>query len=466
MGRSVRQIKQSLGDAVRTADPTADLDKGPVFDLMLAPVSNELSGVEQTIDNLRTLASLQLDRVATEPEINAIGTSFGLPPVTGRAAEYNQTFWTDTKPIQDIVIERGTLVGTADASRVYRVAERVVMLASSANAYLNSQRKRYEVTARIISTSIGTSSNLPAYRIKRFVTLVPGLTGTENQSGPTVLGTERQSNADYMTRIRRKFMGLSSQSAGSPATRITEYAPTIVTDVQLVYPKDRAVFRRDTGRPAIDAYIVGEQNDKTTQTMMGSGSETVIVLENQPVVSVERVVVDGETISGWTLSRDVGQSTGGTARAQDAVVLQNPLQSGQTCEITYTYDRLVMDLQQNLFGTDGDGFGTDILVRRPEKLLVTVKIQATILPSFDSNRALDSIRAVVFGYVQPNRFQQTMLPETLQQRIIGSVGGISALRIMRFTPTLRGTVPVESIVLQKNQLGTVDLETLSITTHQ
>lgn len=466
MARSAKQISQALGLTVSTADPTADLAKGPVFDLLMAPVAPELAVTEQAVEDLRVLTSLQLDKVVTDTEINAIGTSFGLPQLTGKPARYRQTFFTATRPTSDVAIERGTLVGTSDSSRVFQVVERVVMQAANADAYLNSSRKRYEITATIEATAIGTASNLPAFRIKKFLTKVNGLDGTENRSSAIVFGTDRQSFADYLARIRKKFVGLNPETGGGISSRVLEYAPETITDIELVYPKDRDVFRRDTGRPAIDIYVLGEQTDVATKRYIAVGGETSVTLDNAPVLSISSVQVDGQAVISFVLSQDTQPATSGTQRAVDALVLPTPLTLGQVVEITYVYDSLVYGIQTTVFDANGREFGTDILVRRPEQTLVTVQIDVTVLPSFDVNRTTDTVRSLVFNYVETSKFVSILLPETLQQTLLDAVAGVSSVKIQRFTPTTSGALPVEAVVLKKNQIPIVDQDNLTISTHQ
>lgn len=466
MARSPEQIKQSMGQTVRTSDPSADLAKGPIFDLLLAPAAPEIAAMEQKMEDLTVLTSLQLAKVVTADQINAIGTTFSLPPLTGISARYRQTFFTSTRPTTDLPIERGTLVGTTDASRVYAVIERTVMLAANAQSYYNAQRKRYEITAVVEATAIGTSGNLPAFRIKRFLTKINGFDGTENRETALIEGTDRQSFAAYLTRIQRKLAGLNPEAGGGIASRILEYAPETISDIGLVYPKDRDVFRRDTGRPAIDAYIIGQKLDQTTQRYTAVGGETSVTLSLGPVVDITDVLVDSTSITNFTLSPDTNPSVSGTARAKDALVLGTPLSAGQVVDVSYTYDSLIYGLQTTVFDVRGSEFGTDILIRQPIELPITVQLDVTILSSFDVNRTTDSVRTIVFSYVESNRFITTLLPETLRQTILNNVAGVSAVNIQRFTPTTSGALPVEAVVVRKNEVPIVDQTNLLVSTHQ
>jgi len=466
MARSAKQISQSMETTVRTADSTSDVSKGPIFDLLMAPVAPELAFQEQNTEDLRTISTLQMDKVATKAEIQAIGTSFSLAALTGKATRYRQMFFTFTRPTTDLPIERGTLVGTTDASRVYQVLERVVMLSSNADAYYNAVRRRYEITATIEATAIGESHNLPAYRVKKILTKLNGFDGTENTSTPVVYGSDSQTVTDYFNRIKKKFAGLNPSAGGGITTRVLEYAPTTITDINLVYPKDRDVFRRDTGRPAIDVYIIGEELDTAYQREIAVGGETSFVLDKPPVQEISSVQIDGESVSSYSLVQDSKPSTSGSARSSDRIVFSTAFEAGQGVEITYIYDSLVYNMQADLFDANGAEFSTDILVRRPQETPVVVKMDVTVLASADVNRATDSIKTLVFDYVETNKFTTSLIPEVLRQTILGSVSGVTNVKIQRFSSSLNGKLPIETIPIKKNQVPVVDQDTLSIKTHQ
>jgi hypothetical protein len=424
-----------------------------------------LAVTEQDVEDLRVLTSLQMDRVVTETEINAIGQSFGIPPVDGKPAQHRQTFYTSTRPAADISVERGTLVGTADGSRIYTVMERITLVAANADAYYVSSRRRYEITARVEAVSIGEDGNLPAFRINRFFTPAGSFDGTENRETSTG-GTDKQSFSAYLERIRRRFLGQSPETGGGIATKILEAAPEVITDISLVYPKDREIFRRDTGRPAIDAYLIGEELESAQQRYIAVGGETSIELELTPVVSVDLVQLDSVTTDGFALQVDANPGVTGTARATDVLVLVDPLTPGQVVDISYQYDKLVRDIQVDSFDSQDRQFGTDILIRRPVQVPVSCTLDITVLPSFDVNRTTDSVSTVLYDYVEKEVFADSLLPEMLIQNIIDNVSGVSSIKLLKFTATTRSLVPVESISLRKNEVARVDQDNLIIRTHQ
>ena len=465
MARTARQIANSLGQAVQASDPTADLAKGPVFDLLIAPVAPELAVTEQAAEDLRTLASLQLDRVVTLDEVQAIGTSFGLPQIDGRSATVQQTFYTTTRPTSDLTIQRGSIVGTTDGSRLFQTVEGATMLATSADQYYVASRRRYELIVACQALAIGTAANLPAFRITRLITRIAGFDGTENRQ-ISQGGTDRQSFTEYLNRIRRKFLGLTPETGGGLISQIFESAPNTITDVSLVYPKDRSIFRRDTGRPAIDAYIIGEDIATGQQRYTAVGGETAITLERPPVESVTLVQIDGTSTTGFALVPDPDVRRAGTARAVDVLVLTAPLTANQIVDISYQYDGTVYELQINGFDQALQQFGTDILIRKPVIVPVAIELDITVLSSFDTNRVSDAVQTKLFDFIEASVFLGSLLPEVIVQAILNDVAGVSSVRLLRFAPSNKAALAVEAIVLTKNEISKIDQANLSIRVHQ
>lgn len=435
-----------------------------MFDILIAPVAPELAETEQAVDDLRTLASLQLAQVATTDEANAIGTAFGITELEGSSATTRETFWTASRPGDDITIERGTVVGTNDASLVFVVVERVTMLAANAAAYLNASRRRYEITARVQAVASGANYNLPAFRINRLITPIDGIDGVENREEATG-GSEQQGIAEYLSRIQLKFLGLNGETGGALRSQVFEQDPTNIKNVVLVYPKDRKIFRRDTGRPAVDCYVVGGVLDSVTEQYVAVGSEQSVTLLQGPVSAVSSVLIDGVPAAGFSLLSDDDPNRSGSARAQDAVLLTTPLVAGQVVLTTYSPHKTIRDVQE-MFDSREHSFGTDLLARLPIDVPITVQIDCTVLPSFDVSRVSDQVNTVVAEYCEPTFITTSLTPENLVNRITSNVSGVASVTVNRFTSTSGGALPVETITFEKNEIPTLDQTTLVIQARQ
>lgn len=465
MARTADEIRDALVASVQSTDPTADLDKGPIFDFLVAPVAPELAETERQVDSLRQLTSLQLSAAATTDELNAIGTSFGISLLRGTPSTCRQTFYCYSRPLTDITIPRGSLVGTVDGSLLFVVDENVTLLSGQADSYYVSSRRRYEILVRIVAVASSPDYDLPPFRINRMFTDISGIDGCENRVASTG-GVLQQSNADYFRRIQNRFAGLNAETGGGLVSRTYEMNPTSVSDVILVYPKDRNIFFRDISRPALDVYIMGTDPYTTTQTYNALGGETTIPLNNVPVLSVDSVTDNGVVITDFAFLPDDDFATRRSAKANDAVVFSTPLLAGHTIIITYTYNKLISDAQTNLYSNGNQLFDTDILGRMPIQVPITIDVSVSVLQSFDAGRVADSVTSEIYNYCNPYTYVSILLPEVLKQNIITNVSGVSNVAINKFTKSSGSVLDIETISFLKNEVPIIDQTTLKVRTQQ
>ncbi len=458
--RTAQEVLDSMSATIEQTDATATLSYGPVFDLTVAPAAPEIAVGSQEVDGVRRLTTYDLDKETTDKELAMVGGQFGLPPPQGKASTVQQTFFSNVKPTRDIPVNLGNLVGNTDQSRLYVVVERADMKASSADSYYNAERRRYEVTATVRATAIGPDYDLPAFRIRNLVTPIPGIDGTENRSAATG-GLLRQSNANYLTRIRDKMSGLNPEAGGGIRSTIREHSPDDINDIMLVYPKDRDVFLRYVRGPAIDAYVSGTVPKSVKQVYTAIGGESSIALTSLPVLSVTEVMVNGTVVNASFLP-DTLPPLRGSARALDRVVLTAPLSASDVVEVTYLYDDLVTTLQADLFGTEPRQFGTDILVRKAEEVRITVELNVKVFSSFNPPRVEEEVRNTIQEYMETGEFQTDLLPNTLREKIQAGVGGVSSVQIVKFTRVSGGVQNVESIRLKKHQISLMNDATLVV----
>ena len=78
MARSIEEVQLSMQQSLEAADPTIESRSGPVFNIMLQPVSNEVAKIEAEQERIGALYSLQFQNVATEAETTALATNFGI----------------------------------------------------------------------------------------------------------------------------------------------------------------------------------------------------------------------------------------------------------------------------------------------------------------------------------------------------------------------------------------------------
>jgi len=461
MSRTDSEILQSMVESLTTIDPSVDVVKGPVYDYLLRPVPSELAKTEQQVERLTILSTLQLDRVATQDEIAAMATSFSLRLGGGKPSKTkNQVFYAYTKPIRDIVIDRGYLVGSEDQRYTYFVSTKTTLPYISAANFYNPQTRRYEISASCEATAVGPTFDLPAHRVSRLITKIDGIDGTDN-IGEYAGGEVQEDLPNAVARVQAKFAGLDPETGGGIISDIRNYDSENVTDVSLVYPKDRSLFRRPTTHPAIDAYVLGEKIDSLAQTYVAVGGETQIALEHRPVHSVESVSINGTTAT-FSFIQDTTRETGGSPRSLDYVLLAAPLVAADVVVLSYSYNSLLENLQADAFSLERP-FDTDVLVREPRRILLWIELEATVVTSFDPSRVSDDILTNLTGQIETGYFQDILQPEVIRQKIRDEVGGVSTIRITKFRRVSGGYYDVETVDLAKNEVSSIDQTRLKIT---
>ncbi len=464
MARTDDEIRNSLVESLRTIDPSVDVDKGPIFNFLLRPVPTELQKTEADAERLTILTTLQLDQVATQEEVEAMATSFSIRLGGGRASRTtNQLFFTFSRPTQDIVLNRGILVGSEDQRFTYFVTEAVTLPAATADNFFNPQTRRYEIFASCEATATGEDFDLPPTRVRQIITTIDGIDGTTNTKAYAG-GTSEPTLNNSVDRIRAKFAGLDPETGGGIKSDIRNFDPENVLDVSLVYPKDRAIFRRRTNRPAIDAYVLGDDVRTIDETFVGVGGETQLALQSRPVESVSAVVVNSVALvegTDYDFIRDVTPETRGSPRSTDFVLLTTPLIAADVAVVTQSYNALLQEMQDDLFGFDRP-FETDVLARGPVDIGLAISVDATVLASTDTARAFVAIENALFTAVEQGRFIDVLEPEIVRQEIKDAVGGLSNLRLTRFRRTLGSTREVETVTLKKNEVPFIDQNALDI----
>lgn len=463
MARSVEQIQKSMQDSVESADPTIESRSGPVYNIMLQPVSNEISRIETEQDRINALYSLQFQEVATVAETNALATNFGIQRAPGQKASVVVFFFRFTRPSQPAVVRRGSLISNLDGTLQYIVQEDAVIDPANAEAFFNASRRTYEVAVNATAVSPGENFNVPAFRIQTLVTANSDFDGVENRTAVTG-GSAQETQSAEVARIRQRFAGLNTGSIDGIKFVAANSFPEFVNDVAVVQPAS-VLFLRAPQTPALDVYIAGSNSETVRQNYVGLGGETQIILASPPaVVGSLLLQVNGVVDSGAVIVPDEGLSEG-TVRAQDTALLSNPLSAGDVVTFSYDFNRLVFDVQQVYEPTNvGDSllFGTDILVYQAEVAPITVEMSIRVASSFDVPRTTDQVQNVVLEYVNQNVFGFTLFPEQLRESILTTVQGVTSLDLQQFRRTDLSLRDVEIIEMDDNEISQLDDESFQL----
>ena len=237
MARSVEQIQQSMQQSVEGADPTIESRSGPVYNIMLQPVANEVARIEAEQDRINALYSLQFQEVATVDETNALATNFGIQRAPGTKASVVVFFFRFTRPSEPAVVRRGSLVSNLDGTLQYIVQEDAVIDPSNAESFFNAARRTYEVAVNVEAVSPGEQYNIPSFRIQTLVTANSDFDGVESRSSATG-GSEQETQSAEVARIRQRFAGLNTGSIDGVKFVAADSFPEYVNDVAVIQPSN------------------------------------------------------------------------------------------------------------------------------------------------------------------------------------------------------------------------------------
>lgn len=463
MARSVEQIQQSMQTSVESADPTIESRSGPVYNIMLQPVSNEVARIEAEQDRINALYSLQFQEVATVDETNALATNFGLQRAPGSKASVVMFFFRYTRPSQPAVVRRGSLIANLDGTLQYIVQADAVIDPNNADAFFNAARRTYEVAVNAVAVSPGEQYNVPSFRINSLVTANSDFDGAENRDAASG-GSAQETQSAEVARIRTRFAGLNTGSIDGIKFVAANSFPELVEDVAVIQPSSTLFLRAPT-TPALDIYVAGTNTETVRQSYVALGGETQISLASSPAVTGSLVLsVNGVVDSGAVIVPDEGLY-GGSVRAEDTVLLSNPMVAGDVATFSYAFNRLVADVQQEYEPTNiGDSllFGTDILVFEAEVAPVTVEMSIRVASSFDVPRTTDQVQNVVLEYVNRNVFGATLFPNELREEILTTVQGVTSLDLQQFRRTDISLRDVEIIEMDDNEISQLDDESFQL----
>ncbi len=463
MARSVEDVQTSIQQSLETADPTIESRSGPVYNIMLQPVSNEIAKIEAEQERVGGMYSLQFQEVATEEETEALAANFGIQKAPGTKASSVVFFFRYTRPTEPAQVRRGTLVGNLDGTLQYIVQEDAVIDPGNADAFLNSARRVFEVAVNVEAVSPGEQFNIPAFRINSLVTPNVDFDGVENRA-PAEGGSEEETQESEVDRIRERFAGLNTGSIDGVRFVASDSFPELIQDVAVIQPASE-LFRRVILTPGIDVYIAGSNFETVRQSYVAIGGETQIQIASPPSASSSLVLtINGVINSDAVIVKDTG-SEANTIRANEFVLLSAPLESGDVIAFSYSFNRLILDIQDIYEpATAGDSllFGTDILVYEAVDVPITVQMTIRVTSSFDVPRTADQVQNVISDLVEQNVFGITLFPEVVQQTILSTVQGVSSLTLSQFRRTDTSLRDVEIIELEANEISTLDDATFQL----
>lgn len=457
MASSPREVEEILGSFQQTfedIDPTIDITKGPLAVFIYA-ASEEVARTEAQVAYLQTVYRVESADELEDDDIDALGRNYGLDPDVGDVAAVVVTLYRESRPVdgESYVAREGDLVGSEDGRFVFALTADAAMNGNTPDIYFNAEEKRYEINVRAEAVSIGEDFNLPAGTIGTFVSDISDFDGVTNYSQASG-GNDPLDKLQFRTLIWNTIQGVDADLVGSLVNTVYDVDPTGFTDVTLVPSTELETFERLTalhGKMGYDIYTITDQIVEWLYQLTANGGETSIMLDRAPAANVQYVSVDGVQVP-FNFVTDPTQTVRQSSRAQDKVVLTDPLEAGQIVEIKYFYYENIWDANAALQGRVSP-FGTDVLVRLGYAIPVFIAAELTVLSADDRNSVIGEIQDFTDAFLNnpgsptsvQKRFVPFLDPREYQDAVLREVTGIGRFIVTHFNRVDKATSDIERI---------------------
>ncbi len=465
MARDQDDVLNSMVESVEEVDPTIDVAKGPINESALTPWSKEVSFVEAKVDHLGDFWQLEnTDNLSTE-EIEQVGRNFAQELGQGSPSQGFLTFFTHEAPTSDITIPTGTLAATEDSDFVYQTTQEIVLSATNVAAFFNAENRRYEITSPGEAVERGSDFDAKQGRINVMLSQISGITGVVNTTDFEG-GTADQTADEFGDDLRDLPLGNSLGTPGGLQALAIRVAGGTLQDTAVVSAADSDLYERYnvTGmRMGIDLYVIGSRLGPATHSHTTTGTETQVILPNQPVLEVTSVLVDGVAAS-FSFQADTDPTRRGSTLAQDSIVLATAPGAGKEVFVKFTYNKLIEELQGEMGGADANLFKTNILIREGKK--VTCEVIASVASFGAGNRKSDVEDASADFFKDPTflssrqTFPLELDPGDFREALEAKLA-IVFQSVIKFQRPDRATADVQTIILAENEYPDLDLTIIS-----
>lgn len=442
------EIQDKLKKDIRSKDPSIDLAKGPIYDLLVRPVPPELAGLSESISSLQTLYSAM---IASNPDnesmIDVLGRAFRVPRPKGRQAVCGVVFWT-TSVTQPISIKAGSSVATADKSIIYSTMSDIYVTLANASLYFNPGTGRYEFYVLCVANNEGVDQAVPAYRLNTVISKLTGIQGCWNPNDSRG-GVDASSYQTYLELIQSRFLARNENGFEAMWLRCLELYPEIL--VTFVSQDNRESFKRNVRGDAFD--VVVAQSSALIAEDVFDAAQTV-TLTKAPLLDIESVFLNDSVLvegTDYNVIKDTS-SLRDSAKSFAVISITRKLALSDRIRVRYNYCEYCSTLQSAVFSSSRGFFGYDALVRLAEP--VDMYVTCTVNQQVD----LDSVRALISGSLNSGVAGVTLTTQTLYDAVLSAYPNIlMTFSMFNSTGTTGDVRPVSILQHQTSRILPVNL---------
>lgn len=465
-------IASNLIEYLQEYRPDIDVSSGNVVkDVVVDSVANTLELAYLELDNIRKSMSISYATELSKAQISDLAANWGLTRLAATKAEGEVTFVKFSKPTSTIRIGNidgtgGVVVSTqrnVDGSYYSFVTTETVYLTPSTT--INLETGYYEATAAVEAQVAGSGSNVSVGSIN----VSSGVVNVDQIVNRAALtnGTDEESNTDLIARIitasQARLLGTAPGYEALITTNDNVVAAVVLT------PGEANTIRNSYGNE-VDIIVRGEDLASASQIeTFNSVDGLTVYFNNTPINSVSSII--GQTLTyvedvDYILIEDDYSEYRGSNQAYDKIVWLsggNLPYVGESYSISYTYNKLIDDLQDTVDLDTNKLIAADILVREAEEVLVDIAFTCSVYSGTDKTYAAEQIESVLATYIAGlglgSRLEQSDLVFELRDQLsfIDNV-------ILPFTTLcVRGSSGVADIQGTKLQYFSTDSDSFTIT---
>ncbi len=404
--KTKEEIAQSIIDLIQSYRPDADIATGTVLkDIVIDQVAEILEVNYDDLESIRKSHSINYASELSDSQVDDLAANWNLTRLVATAASGQVTFTKYSQPSTTIRIGNadgsgGVVVSTqrnTDGSYYSFITTETVYLTPT--TIPNSTTGYYEVTAAVSASVTGTASNVAAGTISVFsgVSNVDAVNNQYALSG----GTDIETSTALILRIQTASQSRLLGTRPGYISLISEISG--VEDVEVVTPNSSERIRSAYGNE-VDIIILGDDIANTSETLTYSGASNIYIA-NTPVSSITQVA--GTTIIytegiDYEVVLDSTSETRNSNEALDKIVWLTggsapSLSSSYT--VTYSYNRLVTTVQDELDSDENNLVTSDVLIRQGVEVLVDVELTAGIYSGTNSSYAETQIVDALTDYI-------------------------------------------------------------------
>jgi len=464
------QLVQDLINAIKSRDSTIETTYGPVKDLVIDPVSLVVRDLYTQLKNVYDIQFIKNANIMTREELDALGETFGIFRKGAIPATGSVFFLCSNKPVSNIFIPSGISVATSSnvggtTFQTFIVTKSATFAAATADSFFNPESGYYEFEVPIRALTPGKKGNVAPGTIRTLQRQIPGISGVINKAA-TVGGRDIESNAEYARRIRLALLGSDRGTyAGLERFALNDAR---VLDAKTVMSGDPLMKRTEAVAGAVDVYILGEEPtiDQQVETFLGLD----IFFQNEPVIfpnPVSQIVgsLFGVLTEGihYFIEKDV--TLEGSIKARNIIRWNRGAPSlptpGELITIEYSYDKLILDLQNN-FSKAENNVLADVLFRRSTQINITLDAQVKVFPDISISVIEENIRSAIKDFINTRGLGESIVPSDLDL-VIRSVPGVDFV-FLPFTVLDRdGGNESDIVVINKNEYAQISDSDIKLT---